>query len=120
MVDMSDLSEKKCIPCKGSEHPLTVEETNNYLQQLLEWTIEKNHHLEKSFKFKNFKEALLFTNIIGQIAESEGHHPDIFLSWGKVDVTLFTHKIKGLSHNDFILAAKIDLAKEKFNPEVIT
>ncbi len=120
MVDMSELSEKKCIPCKGSEPPLSLEEVNANLQELDDWIIEENHHLEKNFKFKNFKEALLFTNIIGQIAESEGHHPDIFLSWGKVGVTLFTHKIEGLSQNDFILAAKIDLAKKKFNPEVIS
>lgn len=73
-----------------------------------DWKVVDDHHLERSFKFKNFKEALEFTNAVAKIAEQEQHHPDIYLAWGKVKITLWTHKINGLSENDFILAAKID------------
>ncbi len=72
------------------------------------WKVSGWHHLEKEFKFRNFKEALDFTNQVGKIAESEGHHPDIYLSWGKVRIMIWTHKIDGLTESDFILAAKID------------
>ena len=73
------------------------------------WKILREHHLEKEFAFKNFKEALVFANHIGRLAEEEGHHPDLLISWGKLRVELWTHKIQGLSENDFILAAKIDI-----------
>lgn len=76
-----------------------------------EWKVVDEHHLEREFTFKNFKEALDFTNRVGEIAEQEQHHPDIFLSWGKVGVQLWTHSVGGLSENDFVLAAKTDQAK---------
>ena len=72
------------------------------------WNVINEHHLEKEYRFKNFKKALEFTNIVGKIAEEEGHHPDLYLSWGKLKIQLFTRKIEGLSESDFILAAKIE------------
>lgn len=106
---MSDLTSKKCIPCSISVIPLNEDEIELFLSDIdTSWEVIKNEKIEREFKFKNFKEALEFTNKVGEIAESEGHHPDICLSWGKVIVTLWTHKIKGLHENDFIMAAKID------------
>lgn len=104
-----DLSNKKCVPCQGGAAPLR-RETSMQLQKQLnqEWKIVGDHHLEREFLFKNFAEALVFTNKLGEIAENEGHHPDIFLSYGKVKVQLWTHKINGLTESDFILAAKYD------------
>jgi 4a-hydroxytetrahydrobiopterin dehydratase len=101
------LKDKKCVPCKGGVPPLTPAEIAPLLTQLSGWTVVENHHLQKEFTFKNFKEALAYVNSVGALAETEGHHPDITLSWGKVVVTLYTHKINGLSESDFILAAKI-------------
>lgn len=107
-----DLSKKNCIPCKGDTPPLKGTLLENFHKQLsANWTIVKEHHLEKEFSFKNFKEALAFTNKVAEIAELEGHHPDIYLSYGKVKIELWTHKIKGLSENDFILAYKLDQIK---------
>lgn len=106
---MPGLSEKKCKPCTAGTPTLHGEEIKTYLTLLnSEWKVIDEHHLERAFRFKNFREALDFTNKVGKIAEEEGHHPDILLSWGKVKVMTFTHKIGGLSENDFILAAKID------------
>ncbi len=106
---MSDLLNKKCIPCSIGTDPLTAEEIDLYFKDLQEgWTVIDNHHIEKTYKFKDFKEALDFTNAVGNLAESEGHHPVIHLSWAKVLIEIWTHKIHGLHENDFILAAKID------------
>lgn len=106
---MESLTEKKCVPCKEGATPLGKEEVEDLYQQLEKgWKVVDEHHLEKEWSFPNFKEALQFTNRVGQLAENEGHHPDIFLAWGKVKITLWTHKINGLSINDFILAAKIE------------
>ena len=105
---MGVLSGKKCIPCDAGTSPLKGEKLKKYLDQLQGWECIEEALLEKQFSFKNFKEALDFTNELGRIAEEEGHHPDIFLSWGKVKVFISTHKIKGLSENDFILADKYD------------
>ena len=103
------LSKSKCVPCQGGIEPLKGDALKTLTAQLsLEWQIVNEHHLEKVFKFKNFQQALDFVNSVGQIAESEGHHPDIYLSWGKVKITIWTHKVNGLHTNDFILAAKID------------
>ncbi len=102
------LSAKKCGPCEAGTPPLKPGEFKPFLNQISGWNIEDNHHLAREYRFKDFKSALDFVNVIGEIAEEEGHHPDLFLSWGKVGVKLFTHKINGLSENDFILAAKID------------
>ncbi len=106
---MNELAQNKCIPCSIGTPPLESKEIKEYMEQLDdEWKVIDNHHIEKEFKFKNFKEALKYTNIVGELAEEEGHHPDILLSWGKVKITLLTHKIDGLSKSDFVLAAKID------------
>lgn len=106
---MATLTEKRCKPCEKGTAPLTETEIQPFLRELdEEWEVVRNHHLERTFKFKNFREALEFTNKVGEIAERENHHPDICLSWGKVTVTLWTHAIDGLSENDFILAAKCD------------
>lgn len=106
---MNELLSKKCIPCSIGAEPLTKDEIIQFHKSLdKEWKVIDYQRLERSYKFKNFKEALDFTNQVGELAEKEGHHPDIYLSWGKVLVKLWTHKINGLHENDFILAAKID------------
>lgn len=106
---MGNLSEKHCIPCKGGVPPLKGEELQVLYRQLANgWKIVDEHHLEKEYIFKNFRDGLAFVNRIGEIAEQEGHHPDLALSWGKVKITTWTHKIDGLTESDFILAAKCD------------
>jgi len=102
-----ELTKKKCVPCEGGTQPLTEEQANKLLEQIASWTI-KEGHVFKQFEFKDFKEAMEFVNKIADIAEAEGHHPDIKISWNKVDIDLWTHAINGLSENDFIVAAKID------------
>lgn len=104
-----NLVQKKCFPCEGGIKPLKGKALQPYLKEVSGWNIIENHHLEKEFKFKDFKTALAFVNKVGNIAEREGHHPDINLSWGKVKITLWTHAINGLSENDFIMAKKIDM-----------
>ena len=107
---MEVLLSKQCIPCTIDTPPLEADEINILRQQLhADWAVLDNRMLERRFKFKDFVSALEFVNKIGELAEEEGHHPDLELSWGRVGVKLMTHKIKGLSYNDFILAAKIDL-----------
>ena len=106
---MSDLAKKTCIPCKGGVPPLNGAKLDDLLEKLKnDWKIIKEHHLEKEYSFKNFKEALNFTIKVGELAENQGHHPDIFLAWGKVKLTIWTHKIDGLTESDFIFAAKAD------------
>jgi 4a-hydroxytetrahydrobiopterin dehydratase len=108
------LSEKECAACTGAVPPLKGIELKEYLRQLGgDWKAVEDHHLEKAFQFKDFREALAFTNRVGEIAEQEQHHPDIYLAWGKVKVTVWTHKVDGLTENDFILAAKIDQAHRR-------
>lgn len=102
------LAEKHCVPCKGGTPPVRGEELDKMMAQVLGWQVTDEHHLSRSFVFPDFKSALDFVNRIGAVAEEEGHHPDLLLSWGKVDVKIWTHKIDGLSESDFILAAKID------------
>lgn len=109
MDSKNKLTEKKCIPCKVHTPPLKGKEISDLYQQLEKgWKVVDEHHLEKEYRFPNFKEALAFTNRVGQLAEEEGHHPDIYLTYGKVRITLWTHRINGLSESDFILAAKCD------------
>lgn len=105
-----DLSAKKCVPCEGGDPPLARIEVEKLLEEVPEWKLSEDGILkiERSFKFKDYKQALSFVNKVGEIAESEGHHPNISFTWGKVDITLWTHAVGGLSENDFILAAKID------------
>ncbi len=104
------LKYKKCVPCEGGVKPLTPDEYGAFLRtELNGWIAVDEKKLEKQYKFKNFKEALGFVNKVGELAESEGHHPDINLhGWSKVKLTLMTHAIDGLSENDFIMASKID------------
>jgi 4a-hydroxytetrahydrobiopterin dehydratase len=105
----SPLSKKGCIPCRGGMPPLPQEQVQELLKQLgNNWKVIDNHHIEKEYSFPDFQKALDFTNKVGAVAEKEGHHPDIFLSWGKVKISLFTHKINGLTESDFVLAAKCD------------
>jgi 4a-hydroxytetrahydrobiopterin dehydratase len=105
---MSELADKQCIPCKGGVPPLAKAETDGLLAKLDDWHIEKEYHLTRQFKLPDFVSALALVNQIGQLAEEQGHHPDITLAWGKVGVKIWTHKINGLTESDFILAAKID------------
>src|SRR5512142_2700853 len=102
------LDSRECVPCRGGVAPLTRDQYKPLLAQLKAWTVVDDHHLEQTFQFGNFAEALAFVNRVGTVAEENGHHPDIFLSWGVVKLTLFTHKINGLTESDFILAAKCD------------
>lgn len=104
---MSDLSQKKCVPCEGGTKPLSEEIVNQFLPQIPTWDI-KDGKVHKKFKFKNFKEAMAFVNKVAEIAQQEGHHPDIYIFYNKVELNLITHAIGGLSENDFIVAAKID------------
>lgn len=109
MEQKCDLSKKSCIPCKGGIPPLKGEKLGQLHRQLgQEWKVVNEHHLEKEYRFPDFKNALVFTNCVGEIAEREGHHPDIYLAYGKVTITLWTHKINGLTESDFIMAAKCD------------
>jgi 4a-hydroxytetrahydrobiopterin dehydratase len=103
------LSDKKCVPCTTGVPPLKGKELVEFAKQLGNgWKVVNEHHLEKEYLFKDFLQALAFTNKVGAVAEQEGHHPDILLSYGKVRIQLWTHKIDGLSESDFILAAKCD------------
>lgn len=106
---MSDLAAKQCVPCRGGVPPLKGEALRALHVQLGEsWRVVNEHHLEKEHTFPNFREALDFTVRVGEMAEAQGHHPDIHLAWGKVKITLWTHKIDGLTESDFIFAAKAD------------
>ena len=108
-VKDTSLATKSCIPCKGSMPKLSPQECKNYLAELNDgWKVVEDHHIEKEYRFNDFKSALAFVDKVGQVAEQEGHHPDIYLAWGKVKISLWTHKINGLSESDFILAAKCD------------
>lgn len=102
------LAEKHCVPCRGGVPPLKGEALDEMKSQVNGWEVAGEHHLEKNFPFPDFQTALEFVNRIGAVAEQEGHHPDLYLSWGKVGVKIWTHKIDGLTESDFILAAKID------------
>ena len=109
---MSDLADKKCIPCEGGIPSFDISEIHKYLKKVDGWDVknneEKSFYLIKYFKFKNFKESQEFVNKVGDIAEQEGHHPDISFGWGYCSIKIFTHAIKGLAESDFILASKID------------
>lgn len=105
------LAQKSCVPCKGGVPPLTGETLQNLYQDLNnDWELVEEHHLTKHYKFPDFKSALAFTNDVGAIAEDQDHHPDITLGYGKVVVTIYTHKIDGLTESDFVFAAKVEQA----------
>jgi len=105
---MTELASRACVPCRGGVPPLKGEEITNLLGELKGWLVVSEHHLSKVFKVGDFKEALAFVNRVGELAEEQGHHPDVCFGWGKVEITIWTHKIDGLTESDFILAAKID------------
>ncbi len=108
---MAELLEQKCVPCSGGLPTATPEEINTYKTQIPEWDIiteNEELHLQRVYQFSDFQSSLAFTNLVGDIAEAEGHHPSLLTEWGKVTVTWWTHAIKGLHHNDFIMAAKTD------------
>ncbi len=102
------LAGKNCVPCRGGIPPLQGEELENLKSQVPGWQVVQGHHLTRTYPFPDFRTALDFTNRVGELAERQGHHPDLYLSWGKVEVRIWTHKIDGLTESDFILAAKID------------
>ena len=105
---MTELAKLTCVPCKGGVPPLKGKELDALARQVKDWKVIDEHHISKSYSFSDFVSALQFVNSIGAIAEEQGHHPDILLRWGSVTVTIWTHKIDGLTQSDFILAAKID------------
>jgi 4a-hydroxytetrahydrobiopterin dehydratase len=107
---MSELAKRSCVPCRGGVPPLSTDAQTLLLEQLnADWEVVDGHHLSRVLHFPDFVAALAYVNAIGAIAEEEGHHPDLLLSWGKVQVQVWTHKINGLTESDFILAAKADV-----------
>ena len=109
---MNDLADKKCIPCEGGIPSFNLEEIHKYLKKVDGWDVEsvdeKDYYIIKNFKFNNFLESQSFVNKVGEIAEQEGHHPDIWFGWGYAKIQIQTHAINGLHESDFVLAAKID------------
>jgi 4a-hydroxytetrahydrobiopterin dehydratase len=109
MSDRHDLASMECVPCRGGVPPLDADEIGQFVADLGgDWTVVDGHHIEKEYRFKNFREGLDFVNRVGELAESVNHHPEIELGWGRVKLTLFTHKIDGLHESDFVFAAKAD------------
>jgi 4a-hydroxytetrahydrobiopterin dehydratase len=102
------LADQTCIPCRGGVPPMKGRELKRILQLVPQWKATNQHHISRAFVFPDFKRALDFVNRVGDVAERQGHHPDILLAWGKAEITLWTHKIDGLTQSDFIMAAKID------------
>ena len=107
---MSELAKKDCVPCKGGVPSLKGGAIRALLAQLDGWEVVDEHHLRKTYAFKDFVQALAFVNRVGAVAEEQGHHPDIHLTWGSVRLEIWTHKINGLTESDFIFAAKSDEA----------
>ncbi len=105
---MHELASKNCVPCRGGVPPLRGGELDTLAKQVEGWSVADEHHLAKTYRFPDFRAALEFVNRVGALAEAQGHHPDLYLAWGKVEVKIWTHKIDGLTESDFILAAKID------------
>ncbi len=109
---MSELATLSCVPCQGGVPALKGRELDELHRKLPEWGVVGEHHLHRVFTFPDFKQALAFVDRVGDLAEQQGHHPDIYLAWGKVEITIWTHKVDGLTESDFILAAKIDQVVE--------
>jgi len=105
---MTDLASKTCVPCRGGVPPLTPDQIAPLAGQVAAWEVVNHHHLRRTIKTKKFADALALVNRIGAVAEEQGHHPEIRLGWGHVDVEFWTHKIDGLAEADFIMAAKVD------------
>jgi len=105
------LADHTCVPCRGGVPPLETDQIEELLAQLEHgWKVNEKGHLERLYTFQDFAEALAFVNRVGNVAEAEGHHPDLYLAWGKCTVELWTHKIHGLTNSDFYMAAKADRA----------
>ncbi len=105
---MDELASKDCVPCRGGVPPLKGADLEELHRQVPAWDLVEEHHLRREFRFKNFREALDFVNQVGELAEEQGHHPDIAFGWGRAELTIFTHKIDGLTESDFVFAAKVD------------
>ncbi|MBA3569588.1 MAG: 4a-hydroxytetrahydrobiopterin dehydratase [Pyrinomonadaceae bacterium] len=105
---MNELASRECVPCRGGVPPLKGEEIKKLLSQVNGWEVVNEHHLSKAYKFEDFQEALAFVDRVGKLAEEQGHHPDLCFGWGRAEITIWTHKIDGLTESDFVLAAKID------------
>ena len=105
---MSELAERQCVPCRGGVPPMKGEQITEMSSQLPDWQVVNEHHLQRLYRFKDFRETLDFVNRVGELAEEQGHHPDVCFGWGKADITIWTHKIDGLTESDFVLAAKKD------------
>ena len=103
-----ELASQTCVPCRGGVPPLKGAELRQILQEVPQWQVINEHHVTRTFPFPDFKQALAFVNRVGEEAEQQGHHPDILLTWGKAEITMWTHKIDGLTRSDLIMAAKID------------
>ncbi len=102
------LADKACVPCRGGVPPLKGDALHALKAEVPDWEVVNEHHLRKVFRFSDFKQALDFVNRAGAVAEEQNHHPDILLAWGKAEVTIWTHKIDGLTESDFVMAAKLD------------
>lgn len=115
----STLADQECEACTTEDEPLTHEEYTDYLAELNDdvWEVVSNHHLDGTYAFENFRDALDFTYEIGELAEQEWHHPDIHLQWGEVQIEMWTHKIDGLHKTDFVMAARMDQIYEDYTPE---
>ena len=105
---MAELADKTCVPCRVGTPPLKEADLARLAAQVPGWEVIEEHHLRRRFRFKNFREALGFVNRIGELAEEQGHHPDIAFGWGYAEITVWTHKIDGLTESDFVFAAKVD------------
>jgi 4a-hydroxytetrahydrobiopterin dehydratase len=105
---MADLASRECVPCRGGVPALKGEALTSLLGQLTGWEVLAEHHLKKRYTFADFRAAQAFVNLVGNLAEEQGHHPDITFGWGYCEITIWTHKIDGLTESDFVLAAKID------------
>jgi len=105
---MTELAERQCVPCRGGVPPLKGDELKAFSALLPGWEVFNEHHLQKTYKFKDFREALAFVNRVGELAEAQGHHPDICFGWVMAHISIWTHKIDGLTESDFVLAARID------------
>ena len=116
---MTELASRECVPCRGGVPPLKGEEITKFLTELDEWEVLNEHHLRKVFKFPDFRQAQNFVDQVGNLAEEQGHHPDICFGWGRAEISIWTHKIDGLTESDFILAAKIDQLKVAWPPASI-
>lgn len=105
---MSELASRTCEACRSDTPPMQREEINELSPQIPDWEVVEDHHLRRTFKFKNFREALDFVNRVGELAEEQGHHPELHFGWGHVELEIWTHKIDGLTQSDFVFAAKVD------------